>query len=171
MDNILKSANKPLVAILMGSESDWPVMKEAAGALQELGIGFEAAVLSAHRTPQECLDFVRSASERGIRVLVGGAGGAAHLPGVMAANSLLPVIGVPIENGPLKGQDALLSIVQMPRGMPVATVAIGGAWNAGLLAAQILAVGSSSESAAIQDRLKQYRESLKRKVLSQQLKL
>src|SRR5438046_2617890 len=129
----------PLVGVLMGSESDWPVMKAAADVLRELGIPFEARVLSAHRTPERMAEYALTAHERGLKVLIAGAGGAAHLPGMVAAHTPLPVVGVPVPIGHLQGLDALLSIVQMPRGVPVATVAIGNAQNAGLLAAQILA--------------------------------
>jgi 5-(carboxyamino)imidazole ribonucleotide mutase len=132
---------KSLVGILMGSDSDWPTMKLAAEACAEFGIESEVRVMSAHRTPDDVANYARTAHERGIRVLIAGAGGAAHLPGVVAAFTPLPVIGVPIESMSLKGIDSLLSIVQMPSGVPVATVAIGGARNAGLLAVQILASG------------------------------
>ena len=132
----------PLVGILMGSDSDLPTMGEAAKVLREFDIPFEIHVSSAHRTPDRVIRFARDAEKRGVRVLIAGAGGAAHLAGVMAAHTLLPVIGVPMEGGALHGMDALLSTVQMPGGIPVATVAIGkpGARNAGLLAVQILAL-------------------------------
>jgi 5-(carboxyamino)imidazole ribonucleotide mutase len=135
------SSGKPLVGILMGSDSDWPTMKAAADVLAEFGIASEARVISAHRTPKDLEQFASNASARGFRVIIAGAGGAAHLPGVTAALTTLPVIGVPIESKSLKGFDSLLSIVQMPPGVPVATVGIGAAKNAGILAAQILAVG------------------------------
>src|SRR5205085_747905 len=135
---------KPLVGILMGSDSDWPTMKGAADACAEFGIEHEVQVISAHRTPDDLSDYAKEAHKRGLRVIVAGAGGAAHLPGVAAAFTPLPVIGVPIESKSLKGLDSLLSIVQMPSGIPVATVAIGGGRNAGLLAVQILAVGNSA---------------------------
>jgi len=125
----------------MGSDSDWPTMKAAAEALAEFGVASEAKVISAHRTPKDLEQYVAGAAERGLRVIIAGAGGAAHLPGVTAAFTTLPVIGVPIESKSLKGLDSLLSIVQMPPGVPVATVGIGAARNAGLLAAEILAVG------------------------------
>ena len=124
----------------MGSESDWPVMQAAADVLAEFGVPFETRVLSAHRTPEKMTEYAVSARDRGLRVIIGGAGGAAHLPGMLAASTTLPVIGVPIPTKHLKGVDSLLSIVQMPAGVPVATVAIGQAKNAGLLAIQILAV-------------------------------
>jgi len=134
------------VGILMGSDSDLPIMKEAALALEELGIGYEMHVMSAHRTPDDAAEFSRMAAEHGIRVIIAGAGGAAHLPGVLAAYTTLPVIGVPISSSTasLGGLDALLAIVQMPKGIPVATVAINGARNAGLLAAQILAIADDA---------------------------
>jgi 5-(carboxyamino)imidazole ribonucleotide mutase len=132
---------KPSVGILMGSDSDWLTMKLAADACGEFGIEAEAQVMSAHRTPDDVAQYARTAHTRGLRVLIAGAGGAAHLAGVVAAHTPLPVIGVPIESKSLKGLDSLLSIVQMPTGVPVATVAIGAARNAGLLAVQILAVG------------------------------
>ncbi|MGI8993743.1 MAG: 5-(carboxyamino)imidazole ribonucleotide mutase [Nocardioidaceae bacterium] len=129
----------PRVAIVMGSDSDWPTMQPAADALDEFGVTFEADVVSAHRMPDEMLAFGRNAHEQGIRVIVAGAGGAAHLPGMLAAVTPLPVIGVPVPLQHLDGMDSLLSIVQMPAGVPVATVAIGNARNAGLLAVRILA--------------------------------
>jgi 5-(carboxyamino)imidazole ribonucleotide mutase len=132
----------PLVGILMGSDSDWPTMKAAADACAEFGIKSEAQVLSAHRTPTDVAEYSSSAVKRGLKVIIGGAGGAAHLPGVIASFTPLPVIGVPIESKALKGMDSLLSIVQMPSGVPVASVAIGNARNAGLLAVQIIATGN-----------------------------
>ena len=129
----------PLVGICMGSESDWPTMKAAADVLTQFGVPFEARVVSAHRTPERMAEYGTAAHERGLKVLIAGAGGAAHLPGMLASYTPLPVIGVPIPTENLRGLDSLLSIVQMPKGVPVATVAIGGAENAGLLAAQILA--------------------------------
>ena len=148
-----QQANKPLVAILMGSDSDWPTMKAAADALAEFGITSEAKVISAHRTPRDLEQFVSSARERGIRAFICGAGGAAHLPGVTAAFTTLPVIGVPIMGKALDGMDSLLSIVQMPPGVPVATVGVNAARNAGLLAAQILGVGDE----AMQKKLDQFK--------------
>ncbi len=133
------SAADPLVAVVMGSDSDWPVMRDAARALAEFGIGYEVRVLSAHRTPQRMLDWAGAAAGRGLRVVIAGAGGAAHLPGMLAAATVLPVIGVPVPLARLDGLDSLLSIVQMPAGVPVATVSIGGGRNAGLLAVRILA--------------------------------
>jgi len=128
----------------MGSDTDWPIMKGAADACAEFGIPHEIRVISAHRTPHELSRYATSAHKRGLRVIIAGAGGAAHLPGVTAALTPIPVIGVPIESKSLKGLDSLLSIVQMPSGIPVATVAIGGGRNAGLLAVQILAVGDAT---------------------------
>jgi len=125
----------------MGSDSDWPIMKAAADALKEFGVVSEAKVISAHRTPHDLDNYVRSAREHGLKVIIAGAGGAAHLPGVTAAFTTLPVIGVPISGKVLDGMDSLLSIVQMPPGVPVATVGVNAARNAGLLAVQILAVG------------------------------
>ncbi len=136
--------NNNLVGILMGSDSDWPVMKAAADALNEFGIASEANVISAHRTPRDLEAYASSARERGLRVLICGAGGAAHLPGVTAAFTTLPVIGVPIQGKALDGMDSLLSIVQMPPGVPVATVGVNAARNAGLLAAQIIGSGNAA---------------------------
>jgi 5-(carboxyamino)imidazole ribonucleotide mutase len=133
------SASAPLVGVIMGSDSDWPMMRAARQALGEFGVGCEVRVISAHRTPDIALEYARSAVDRGLRVIVAGAGGAAHLAGVIAAVTPLPVIGVPIPLKALDGLDSLLSIVQMPAGVPVATVSIGGARNAGLLAVRILA--------------------------------
>lgn len=131
-------ARPPQVGIIMGSDSDWPTMKLAAEACAEFGVPCEARVVSAHRTPMDMARYARTAAARGLRVIIAGAGGAAHLPGMVASHTPLPVIGVPIESKSLKGLDSLLSIVQMPAGVPVATVAIGGGRNAGLLAVQIL---------------------------------
>jgi 5-(carboxyamino)imidazole ribonucleotide mutase len=136
------NANQPTVGILMGSDSDWPTMKAAADACAEFGIVTEAQVISAHRAPEDLARYASTALKRGLGVIIAGAGGAAHLPGVTAAMTPLPVIGVPIATKSLSGLDSLLSIVQMPSGVPVATVAIDGARNAGLLAVQILAVGN-----------------------------
>jgi 5-(carboxyamino)imidazole ribonucleotide mutase len=145
----------------MGSKSDLPVMTGAREALEKLGIDCKMAVLSAHRTPHEVARFAEAARDEGIRVIIAGAGGAAHLPGMVAAYTELPVIGVPVPIGPLQGADALHSIVQMPKGVPVATVAIGNGWNAGVLAAQIL--GASDEK--ILDRLRAYKEEMRKIVL------
>jgi 5-(carboxyamino)imidazole ribonucleotide mutase len=134
----------PVVGIVMGSDSDWPVMEPAAQALEEFGVPYEAHVVSAHRTPRRMLDYAESAAGRGLRVIVAGAGGAAHLPGMVAAATPLPVIGVPRALGRLDGTDSLLSIVQMPAGVPVATVGIDGGRNAGLLAVRILAASDDA---------------------------
>jgi 5-(carboxyamino)imidazole ribonucleotide mutase len=136
--------SEPQVGIVMGSDSDWPVMKAAATALEEFGVAHEADVVSAHRMPEEMLAYGKEAAGRGLRVLIAGAGGAAHLPGMLAAVTPLPVIGVPVPLEKLDGLDSLLSIVQMPAGVPVATVAIGNARNAGLLAVRILAAGDDA---------------------------
>ncbi len=154
---------KPLVGIIMGSTSDWPTMKRATEVLKELEIPHEKRVVSAHRTPDEMFRYAEEAADRGIEVIIAGAGGAAHLPGMVAAKTVLPVIGVPIRTSALNGLDSLLSIVQMPGGVPVATVAIGeaGAINAGLLAAEILGVKDPS----IRQRLIARREAIRRRVL------
>ncbi|WP_243792108.1 5-(carboxyamino)imidazole ribonucleotide mutase [Saccharopolyspora gloriosae] len=133
---------RPLVGVIMGSDSDWPVMQAAGQALAEFDVPFEAGVYSAHRTPQRMLDYAREAADRGLRVIIAGAGGAAHLPGMVASATVLPVIGVPVPLKYLDGMDSLLSIVQMPAGVPVATVSVGGARNAGLLAVRTLAADS-----------------------------
>ncbi len=135
----------PVVGIIMGSQSDWEVMRNAATVLDELGIANECRIISAHRTPERLTAFTRDAHQRGLRVIIAGAGGAAHLPGVTAAQTPLPVLGVPMESAALKGMDSLLSIVQMPAGVPVGTLAIGkaGATNAGLFAAQIIALSDA----------------------------
>ena len=146
---------QPLVAIVMGSQSDWPTMQRAALALDALGVAYEARIVSAHRTPDRLAEFAKGAAAAGFKVIVAGAGGAAHLPGMVASMTHLPVLGVPVESKALKGQDSLLSIVQMPAGIPVGTLAIGeaGATNAGLLAAAILATSDE----ALAERLKAYR--------------
>lgn len=135
--------NKPKVAIIMGSDSDLPVMKAAAEILADLGVAYELTIVSAHRTPTRMYEYARNAHDKGIGVIIAGAGGSAHLPGMVAALTHLPVIGVPVKSSNLSGWDSLLSIVQMPPGIPVATVAINGALNAGLLAAKILAVSDN----------------------------
>src|ERR1017187_10110747 len=146
-------SSRPVVGILMGSDSDWPVMKAAAKALAEFGIGSEAKVISAHRDPHGLEEYVSSAIERGLKVIIAGAGGAAHLAGVTAATTTLPVIGVPILGKSTDGLDSLLSMVQMPPGVPVATVAINGGRNAGILAGQIIATGD----ARLQEELKKFK--------------
>ena len=154
---------KPLIGVVMGSSSDAEVMQGCAETLKQLGIDYEVKVLSAHRTPNESKEYADSAAERGLEVIVAGAGWAAHLAGFMAAHTILPVIGVPIDSSPLQGLDALLATVQMPPGVPVATVSLGkgGAKNAAVLAAQILAL----KSPAIAERLRDYREDMRRAIL------
>jgi phosphoribosylaminoimidazole carboxylase PurE protein len=152
----------PLVGILGGSKSDFPILEKAGAILDELEVPYELLVVSAHRTPDRLFEYAESASGRGIEVIIAGAGGAAHLPGMLAAKTHLPVIGVPIPTENLRGLDSLLSIVQMPKGIPVATVAIGGAENAGLLAAQILA----GHYSAIADRVKIFRKTQTEGVLN-----
>jgi 5-(carboxyamino)imidazole ribonucleotide mutase len=142
--------SEPIVGVVMGSDSDLPVMGQASEVLAELGIAAETRVISAHRTPVEMLAYGQGAAERGLSVIIAGAGGAAHLPGMLAAVTSLPVIGVPVSLSKLDGLDSLLSIVQMPKGVPVATVAIDGARNAGLLAARILAIGDPELRARVQ---------------------
>lgn len=156
------------VGIIMGSASDLPVMQEAIDILKELGIDYEVDIVSAHRTPEKMMTYGQEAHQRGIKVIVAGAGGAAHLPGMVAAISPLPVIGVPVKsNNSIDGWDSILSILQMPGGVPVATVALNGAKNAGILAAQI--IGSSDQE--VLDRIVAYKESLKTKVIDSSKKL
>lgn len=156
-----------LVGVVMGSDSDWPVMCEAANALKEFNIGFEVEVLSAHRTPERMIEWGKAAAGRGIKVIIAGAGGAAHLPGMLASVTTLPVIGVPVPLAKLDGMDSLLSIVQMPAGIPVATVSIGGARNAGLLAARI--IGAFDET--LTKKLDEFRVSLAEAVAEKNEKL
>ena len=157
---------KPIVAILMGSDSDEPALKPCAEVLRQLGIPFIAKVLSAHRTPDEAVHFVKAAKKNGIEVIIAAAGGAAHLAGVTAANTLLPVIGIPVETSSFKGMDSLLSTVQMPAGTPVATVAVGsgGVRNAAFLAARILAL----KDARIEKALEKYKNDNRKKILSKE---
>jgi 5-(carboxyamino)imidazole ribonucleotide mutase len=152
----------PVVGVIMGSDSDWPVMQAAAGALAEFDVPHEVSVISAHRTPQRMLDYAASAADRGLRVIIAGAGGAAHLPGMVAAATVLPVVGVPVPLKYLDGMDSLLSIVQMPAGVPVAAVSVGGARNAGLLAVRILAAGD----AGLRSRIADFQHDLERLVLA-----
>jgi 5-(carboxyamino)imidazole ribonucleotide mutase len=154
--------NKPLVAIIMGSDSDWPVMKNAAQMLADFGVEYTAEVVSAHRTPDKMFEFAENAAKEGYQVIIAGAGGAAHLPGMVAAKTTLPVLGVPVPTKHLAGQDSLLSIVQMPKGIPVATFAIGdaGAANAGLFAVSVLA----NHDASLVKKLAEYRATLTEKV-------
>jgi 5-(carboxyamino)imidazole ribonucleotide mutase len=151
---------KLLVGIIMGSDSDLPIMQEAAKILEHFGIEFEVTVVSAHRTPERLFKYSKEAEKRGIRVIIAGAGGAAHLPGMVASITALPVIGVPVKSASLEGMDSLLSIVQMPGGIPVATVAINGAKNAGILAAEILGVKYKE----IRKKIKAYKKELKNEV-------
>ena len=153
MGHVGMSVGKAQVAIIMGSRSDWPTMKAAADSLDALGVVYEAKVVSAHRTPDRMYEFAKGAKAAGFKVIIAGAGGAAHLPGMTASLTELPVLGVPVESKALKGMDSLLSIVQMPGGIPVATLAIGepGAKNAGLLAAQILALSDEALAARLAD--------------------
>ena len=152
---------QPRVGIIMGSDSDLPVMQAAADMLDELAVPYEMTIVSAHRTPKRLYDYAGSALDRGLKVIIAGAGGAAHLPGMAAAITPLPVIGVPVKTSTLGGEDSLLSIVQMPGGVPVATVAINGAKNAGILAAQMLAISDH----ALLERIRSYKESLEQMVL------
>ena len=154
------SSADPRVGIVMGSKSDWPVVEAARKILDDFGVGSEVRILSAHRTPAQACEGASGARDRGIEVLIGAAGGAAHLPGVVAAHTTLPVIGVPIANGPLSGFDSLLAIVQMPKGIPVATVGVGRADNAALLALQIMATADE----AIRAKLADYKVEMARKV-------
>lgn len=153
--------NGPKVGIIMGSDSDLHVMKEAAKVLEEFGVPYEITIVSAHRTPERMYEYAKTARERGIEVIIAGAGGAAHLPGMTASLTTLPVIGVPVKGSSLDGLDSLLSIVQMPRGVPVATVAINNAQNAGLLAVRILSI----KYPELAERLERYRQEMYEKVL------
>jgi len=153
--------DQPMVGIVMGSDSDWPVMEAASGALVEFGVPFEKDVISAHRMPDEMIAYGRDADARGLRVIIAGAGGAAHLPGMLASVTTLPVIGVPVPLKYLDGMDSLLSIVQMPAGVPVATVSIGGARNAGLLAVRILAAGVGERASELRGLMAAFQVSLR----------
>lgn len=155
------------VGIIMGSDSDLPVMKAAAEILEELGVEHEITIVSAHRTPERMYDYARTAEARGLEAIIAGAGGAAHLPGMVAATTWIPVIGVPVRSSNLQGLDSLLSIVQMPAGVPVATVAINNAKNAGLLAAQMVGV----HDAAVREKVKEYRAQMKETVLEKAQRL
>ena len=159
--------NKSLVAIIMGSDSDWPIMKHAAGVLDDFDISYEAQVVSAHRTPDLMFKFAEDAEKKGFQVVIAGAGGAAHLPGMVASKTTLPVLGVPVPSKHLKGHDSLLSIVQMPKGIPVATFAIGeaGSYNAGLFAVSLIAVNDKE----INQKLKDFRKKQVTKVLNMKL--
>lgn len=158
---------QPLVGIIMGSDSDLPVMQGAIAVCEEFGIDHEVEIVSAHRTPERMVEYAKLAHQRGIKVIIAGAGGAAHLPGMVAALTPLPVVGVPVPSRHLQGLDSLYSIVQMPAGIPVATVAIGNAKNAGLLAVQIL----GTQTAELLERVQQYRQTLAQSVIDKQAKL
>jgi phosphoribosylaminoimidazole carboxylase len=153
-----------MVGIIMGSDSDLPVMKKAADLLLDFNVPFELTIVSAHRTPERLIDYGKTAVDRGLKVIIAGAGGAAHLPGMVASVTSLPVIGVPVKGSSLEGMDSLLSIVQMPRGIPVATVAINNAMNAGLLAVRILGTSNPALQAAMDDFLKNQKDSVRDKV-------
>lgn len=157
----------PQIGIIMGSDSDLPVMSEAAKILDKLGIAYEITIVSAHRTPERMYDYAKTARQRGIKVIIAGAGGAAHLPGMTAALTSVPVIGVPVKTSTLSGQDSLYSIVQMPPGIPVATVAINGAQNAGILAAEILGASDS----AVYEKIAAFKEELRQTVEKKAQKL
>jgi 5-(carboxyamino)imidazole ribonucleotide mutase len=159
--------NKPLIGIIMGSDSDLAIMKDAAEVLESFGVKYELTIVSAHRTPQRMMQYATTARERGVRVIIAGAGGAAHLPGMVASVTDLPVIGVPIKTKSLDGLDSLLSIAQMPNGVPVATVAINGAKNAGILACEIL--GTSND--VIAKKVAKYKESMRKEVEKRASKL
>lgn len=163
------SDQAPVIGIVMGSDSDWPTMQAAAKVLQEFGVPFEARVVSAHRTPDLMFEYAETARSRGLRAIIAGAGGAAHLPGMLAAKTIVPVLGVPVQSKALSGQDSLLSIVQMPKGIPVATFAIGeaGAANAGLAAVAILATADAS----LAEKLEAFRRAQTEKVLAMKLEL
>jgi len=161
------TTDKPLIGIIMGSDSDLPTMQDAIAICQEFGVPCEVAIVSAHRTPERMVKYAQDAHQRGLKVIIAGAGGAAHLPGMVASLTPLPVIGVPVPSRHLQGVDSLYSIVQMPAGIPVATVAIGNAKNAGLLAVQILA----SHQPELLERVQQYRQNLEQSVMEKQSRL
>lgn len=163
----MKSNDKPLVGIIMGSDSDWPTLEAAANVCRDFGVPFEARVVSAHRTPEDMVEYAKTAEARGLRVIIAGAGGAAHLPGMVASLTPLPVIGVPVESKTLKGLDSLLSIAQMPGGVPVATTAIGGGRNGGLLAVKILATSDER----LRKQMKKFMEELAEEVRARGKKL
>ena len=163
----MKNRRIPVVGIVMGSDSDWPTLQSAADILKEFHIEYEVRVVSAHRTPRDMSRYSASAAQRGLKVIIAGAGGAAHLPGMVASHTILPVIGVPVESTALRGLDSLLSIVQMPAGIPVATVAIGNGRNAGLLAIQILAL----ENSLVRKKCLEFRERIARESRSKNRKL
>jgi 5-(carboxyamino)imidazole ribonucleotide mutase len=161
------SETTPLIGIIMGSDSDLPTMEKAIAVCEDFAVPHEVAIISAHRTPDRMLEYARNAHQKGLKIIIAGAGGAAHLPGMVAALTPLPVIGVPVTTRQLQGVDSLYSIVQMPRGIPVATVAIGNAQNAGLLAVQILATNDPQ----LQSKIQQYRQDLAQTVLDKQERL
>ncbi len=163
--------SRPLVAVVMGSDSDWTVMADASAALTEFGVEHEVDVVSAHRTPQKMIEFGSSASDRGLKAIIAGAGGAAHLPGMLAAVTGLPVIGVPVPLSRLDGMDSLLSIVQMPAGVPVACVSIGGARNAGLLAVRILAISDPVLAGKLADHAAALKETVAQKSVALKARL
>ena len=156
----MNQAAQPKIGIVMGSDSDWPTMEATADVLQEFGVPYEADVVSAHRMPAEMIGYGRAAAGRGLRIIIAGAGGAAHLPGMLAAVTELPVIGVPVPLKHLDGMDSLLSVVQMPAGVPVATVSIGGARNAGLLAVRMRAAGDGEEAARLRQAMRDFQADL-----------
>jgi phosphoribosylaminoimidazole carboxylase PurE protein len=160
MPDVCRIGKCPLVAVIMGSQSDLPTMQDAVNILKEFGVPYEVDIVSAHRTPEKLMHYSRSAASRGIQVIIAGAGGAAHLPGMVAAMTPLPVVGVPIKTSTLNGQDSLLSIVQMPKGVPVATVAIGNATNAGLLAVRSLCASRPE----LRDKMEEYQFNMKKAV-------
>ena len=164
---LVSDAQMPLVGVVMGSDSDWPTMEKAVEVLEQFGVPYEARVVSAHRTPELLVEYSKSAQERGLKVVIAGAGGAAHLPGMVAAMTVLPVLGVPVQSRALSGMDSLLSIVQMPKGIPVATFAIGeaGAGNAGLSAVSILATSDDG----LADKLQAFRDDQRDTVLGKVL--
>lgn len=166
----VSEAQQPLVGVVMGSDSDWPTMEKAVEVLQQFGVPFEARVVSAHRTPELLVEYSKTARDRGLKVIIAGAGGAAHLPGMVAAMTILPVLGVPVQSKALNGMDSLLSIVQMPKGIPVATFAIGeaGAGNAGLSAVAILATADEGLAAMLQKFRDDQRDTVLSKVLPPQ---
>ena len=163
----VSNSEQPLVGVVMGSDSDWPTMEKAVAVLEEFGVAYEAKVVSAHRTPELLVEYSKTAKERGLKVVIAGAGGAAHLPGMVASMTTLPVLGVPVQSRALSGMDSLLSIVQMPKGIPVASFAIGeaGAGNAGLSAVSILATSDDS----LAGKLQQFRDDQRDTVLAKEL--
>jgi 5-(carboxyamino)imidazole ribonucleotide mutase len=162
MGKTKSSSAKPVVGIIMGSDSDWPIMKEAASFLEGMQVPIECTIVSAHRTPQRMMEYASSAQHRGLKVIIAGAGGAAHLPGMVASITTLPVIGVPVKSSnSIDGWDSILSILQMPNGVPVATVALNAAKNAGILALQILSISDKN----LQIKIKKYKSSLEKEVL------